>query len=179
MSSARCIAAFRTNSEVCSWTRLAARWMRSRVAWSARSSMRFVLTATATPPSCLSHRCSQLSITSLYGECTYTASKRCGPHWGPSRDHTSCAMPNDLHVSERHIPRPGGENRRRPEKTRYRYFLGVKWSQVQILSARRCQPDQTSSRSEAVSEKSGVAFPVLGGGMYSNEYSNDGSVDES
>ena len=88
-------------------------------------------------------------------------------------------MPNDLHVSERHIPRPGGENRRRPEKTRYRYFLGVKWSQVQILSARRCQPDQTSSRSEAVSEKSGVAFPVLGGGMYSNEYSNDGSVDES
>ena len=45
-------------------------------------------------------------------------------------------MPNDLHVSERHVPRPGSENRRRPGKTRYRYFLGVKWSQVQILLAR-------------------------------------------
>src|ERR1700731_2686079 len=98
MSSARCIAAFRTNSEVCSWTRFAARWMRSKVAFSARSSMRFVLTATATPPSSLSHLCSQLSITSLYGECTYTASEGCGQHWGPPGDHTSCAMPNDLHV---------------------------------------------------------------------------------
>jgi hypothetical protein len=45
-------------------------------------------------------------------------------------------MPNDLHVTERHIPRPGSENRWRPAKTGYRYFLGVKWSQVQILSAR-------------------------------------------
>ena len=35
--------------------------------------------------------------------------------------------------------------------------LGVKWSQVQILSARRCQPDETSSRSEAVSEECGAA----------------------
>jgi hypothetical protein len=43
---------------------------------------------------------------------------------------------NDLRVSERHTPRPGSENHRRPGKTRYRYFLGVKWSQVQILSAR-------------------------------------------
>src|SRR5277367_5237013 len=137
MSSARCVAAFRTNSDVCSWTRLAARWMRSKVACSARSSMRFVLTATATPPSSLSHLCSQLSITSLYGECTYTASKGCGQNWGPPRDHTSCALMNDLRVSERHTPRPGSENHRRPGKTRYRYLLGVKWSQVQILSARR------------------------------------------
>src|ERR1700736_569880 len=137
MSSARCIAAFRTNSEVCSWTRFAARWMRSKGACSARSSLRFVLTATATPPSSLSHLCSQLSITSLYGECTYTASEGCGQHWGPPGDHTSCAMPNDLHVSERHTPRPGRENRRRPGRTHYRYFLGVKWSQVQILSARQ------------------------------------------
>jgi hypothetical protein len=47
---------------------------------------------------------------------------------------------NDLRVSERHTPRPGSENHRRPGKTRYRYFLGVKWSQVQILSAdqRKC-----------------------------------------
>jgi hypothetical protein len=51
-------------------------------------------------------------------------------------------MPNDLHVSERHTPRPGSEIRRRPGKTRYRYFLGVKWSQVQILSAR---PNKTRS----------------------------------
>jgi hypothetical protein len=35
-------------------------------------------------------------------------------------------MPNDLHVSERYTPRPGSENRWRPAKTRYRYFLGVK-----------------------------------------------------
>jgi hypothetical protein len=35
-------------------------------------------------------------------------------------------MPNDLHVSERHTPRPGSENRWRPAKTRYRYFLGIK-----------------------------------------------------
>src|ERR1700731_4536821 len=88
MSSARCIAAFRTNSEVCSWTRFAARWMRSKVACSARSSMRFVLTATATPPSSFSHLCLQLPITSLYGECTYTASEGCGQRWGPPRDHT-------------------------------------------------------------------------------------------
>ena len=30
----------------------------------------------------------------------------------------------------------GRKNRQRPAETRYRYFLGVKWSQVQILSAR-------------------------------------------
>src|SRR6476660_7853679 len=135
MSSARCIAAFRTNSDVCSWTRLAARWMRSKVACSARSSMRFVLTATATPPS-FSHLCSQLSITSSYGECTYTASESCGQHRGPPRDHTSCAMPNDLHVRERHTTRPDHRNLQRPGKMRYRYFLGS--------SGRRfksCQPD--------------------------------------
>src|SRR6266576_193535 len=86
MSSARCIAAFRTNSDVCSWTRLAARWMRSKVACSARSSMRFVLTATATPPSSFSHLCSQLPITSSYGECTYTASEGCGQHVGAAVD---------------------------------------------------------------------------------------------
>src|ERR1700736_3571225 len=128
MSSARCIAAFRTNSEVCSWTRLAARWMRSRVACSARSSMRFVLTATATPPSSVSHLCSQLSITSLYGECTYTASKRCGPHWEQPGDHTSCAMPNDLHVSERHTPHPGRENRQATCENALPLLPGVKWS---------------------------------------------------
>jgi len=31
-------------------------------------------------------------------------------------------------------------------------FLGVKWSQVQILSADHCQPDQSFSRLEAVFE---------------------------
>jgi len=45
-------------------------------------------------------------------------------------------MPNDLRVSERHAPRRGSENCRRPGKTRHRYFLAVKWSQVQS-----CQPD--------------------------------------
>src|SRR5271163_3368267 len=127
--------------------------MRSKVACSARSSMRFVLTATATPPSSLSHLCSRLSITLLYGECTYTASKGFGQRWGPPRDHTSCALMNDLRVSERHTPRPGSENHRRPGKTRYRYFLGVKWSQVQILSARR--------RSEAVSAALAIPLGVV------------------
>jgi hypothetical protein len=37
-------------------------------------------------------------------------------------------MPNDLHVWERHAPRPGSANRRRRGKTLYRYFRGVKWS---------------------------------------------------
>ena len=45
-------------------------------------------------------------------------------------------MPNDLHARERLTRRLRGVNRRRPGKTRYRSFLGVKWSQVQILSAR-------------------------------------------
>ncbi len=45
-------------------------------------------------------------------------------------------MLNDLHVHERHTLRPGHGYRRRPGETRYRYFLGVKWSQVQILSVR-------------------------------------------
>src|SRR5882757_1159977 len=120
--------------------------MRSKAACSARSSMRFVLTATATPPSSLSHLCSQLSITSLYGECTYTASKGCGQHRGPPRDHTSCAMPNDLHVSERHAPLVNHEHRHQPGDMCYRYFLGVKWSQVQILSARRLSARRLSAR---------------------------------
>jgi len=45
-------------------------------------------------------------------------------------------MPNDLHVSERHVPLVNHEHRHQPGERRYRYFLGVKWSQVQILSAR-------------------------------------------
>jgi hypothetical protein len=65
-------------------------------------------------------------------------------------------MPNDLHVRERHTPRPGRKNRRRPGKTRYRYFLGVKWSQVQILSARH-----KFWQVKAVSESSGVGVGRL------------------
>jgi hypothetical protein len=37
----------------------------------------------------------------------------CGQHWGPPRDHTSCAMPNDLHVNERHAPLVNHEHRHR------------------------------------------------------------------
>jgi hypothetical protein len=48
----------------------------------------------------------------LYGECTYTTSGGCGQRWGPPGDHTSCAMPNDLYVRERHTPRPGHGNLR-------------------------------------------------------------------
>ena len=46
-------------------------------------------------------------------------------------------MPNDLHVRERHAPLVNHEHRHQPGEMRYRYFLGVKWSQVQILSARQ------------------------------------------
>jgi hypothetical protein len=45
-------------------------------------------------------------------------------------------MLNDLRVPERHLSRVNHEERRRPAETCYRCFLGVKWSQVQILSAR-------------------------------------------
>jgi len=46
-------------------------------------------------------------------------------------------MLNDLRVCERHALYLNRDNHRRPAETHYRYFLGVKWSQVQILSARR------------------------------------------
>ncbi len=55
---------------------------------------------------------------------------------GPSWDHTLCAMLHDLRVHERHASGRWGENRQRAGEMRYRYFLGVKWSQFQILSAR-------------------------------------------
>jgi hypothetical protein len=57
--------------------------------------------------------------------------------WGPLWDHTGCAMLNDLRVRERHTPWLRSRQRQRPGKTRCRYFLGVKWSQVQIVSARQ------------------------------------------
>ncbi len=52
---------------------------------------------------------------------------------GPLWDHTLCAMLNDLRVHERRASRRRGENLQRTGEMRYRYFLGVKWSQVQIL----------------------------------------------
>jgi hypothetical protein len=64
--------------------------------------------------------------------------------WGPFWDHTLCAMVNDLRVCARLVW---------PQTDRAlvvtcgnacRYFLGVKWSQVQILSARRPKPALTS-----------------------------------
>jgi hypothetical protein len=45
-------------------------------------------------------------------------------------------MLNDLRVPERHVVRISHNELRRPGKSLFRYFLGVKWSQVQILSAR-------------------------------------------
>jgi hypothetical protein len=64
--------------------------------------------------------------------------------WGPAGDHTLCAMVNDLRVCERHAPLVNHEHRHQPGDMRYRYFLGVKWSQVQLLSARRPKPALTS-----------------------------------
>ena len=45
-------------------------------------------------------------------------------------------MLNDLRVPERHVVRISHNELRRPGKSLFRYSLGVKWSQVQILSAR-------------------------------------------
>src|SRR5882757_10212956 len=52
-------------------------------------------------------------------------------------------MLNDTRVRERHASRPGRKQVTTWE-THYRYFLGVKWSQVQILSARPQKPALTS-----------------------------------
>jgi hypothetical protein len=46
-------------------------------------------------------------------------------------------MLNALRMRERHASRHQREIRQRTRETCYRYFLDVKWSQVQILSARR------------------------------------------
>jgi hypothetical protein len=43
---------------------------------------------------------------------------------------------NDLRVCERLAAPKTGACNGRPARMRYRNFLGVKWSQVQILSAR-------------------------------------------
>lgn len=56
---------------------------------------------------------------------------------GPVWDHTLRTMLNDTRVRQRQASRPGREDSQRPGVTSYRYFLGVKWSQVQILAARR------------------------------------------
>ena len=45
-------------------------------------------------------------------------------------------MLNGLRVRERHPPRLGDNNPPRTGGTRPRYFLGVKWSQVQIVMSR-------------------------------------------
>jgi hypothetical protein len=49
-------------------------------------------------------------------------------------------MLNDLRVRERHAWHLNRDNHPRTGETFYRYFLGVKWSQVQILSARPVLP---------------------------------------
>jgi hypothetical protein len=59
-------------------------------------------------------------------------------------------MLNDLRVRERHAWHLNRDNHPRTGETFYRYFLGVKWSQVQILSARH--------RSDALSGESGRPF---------------------
>jgi hypothetical protein len=46
-------------------------------------------------------------------------------------------MLNDLRVPERHVVHISHNELRRPGKSLFRYFLGVKGSQVRILSARR------------------------------------------
>jgi len=50
-------------------------------------------------------------------------------------------MVNDLRVCARDARARIGGLLSATWGLRYRYLLGVKWSQVQILSARHCQPD--------------------------------------
>jgi hypothetical protein len=73
--------------------------------------------------------------------------------WGPLGDHTLCAIANDLCVYARLAALKTVACRRRPAETCYPHFLGVKWSQVQILSARRSKPALTSV---------GAGFVLLG-----------------
>jgi hypothetical protein len=54
-------------------------------------------------------------------------------------------MLNDLRVRERHTPRLRPWQRRQPGKTLHRYFLEVKWSQVQS-----CQPDRRNGVRTAI-----------------------------
>ncbi|MDT7758256.1 MAG: hypothetical protein QOH27_4154 [Mycobacterium sp.] len=58
---------------------------------------------------------------------------RQGDQYGTTRYAT---MLNDLRVPERHVVRISHNELRRPGKSLFRYFLGVKRSQVRILSAR-------------------------------------------
>jgi len=57
--------------------------------------------------------------------------------WGQVCDHISSALLNDLRLCARHARPQTSTNRWRPAEMSYPYLLGVKWSQVQILSARR------------------------------------------
>ena len=56
--------------------------------------------------------------------------------WGPIGDHTLCAVMNDLRVCARLAWPQTDRALVVTSETRYRDLLGVKWSQVQILSAR-------------------------------------------
>jgi hypothetical protein len=78
-----------------------------------------------------------------------------GALMGPVWDHTLCAMVNDVRVGERRERAAAGSNRGRPVEMRYRYFLGVKWSQVQILSARHRKMGPELGRSGATYDDRG------------------------
>jgi hypothetical protein len=54
----------------------------------------------------------------------------------PIGDHTLCAVVNDLRVPERLASAQTAARHQRPAEMSYRHLLGIKWSQVQILSAR-------------------------------------------
>jgi hypothetical protein len=82
------------------------------------------------------------------------------PPGGPIRDHTLCTMLNDLRVPERHVVRISHNDLRRPGKSLFRYFLGVKWSQVQILSARRSSEAPRTTDNECPQIRYGFRRPV-------------------
>jgi hypothetical protein len=79
-------------------------------------------------------------------------------------------MLNDLRVPERHVVRISHNELRRPGKSLFRYFLGVKWPQVQILSARPVQrrfSDRLFCFSGVLAALNDIAykmpFPIRGG----------------
>ena len=54
--------------------------------------------------------------------------------WGPRWDHTLCALVNDLRVVHAMHAHQSATYCPRPAEMRYRHYLEVKWSQVQIAA---------------------------------------------
>jgi hypothetical protein len=80
-------------------------------------------------------------------------------------------MVNDLGFCARHRRRITATHICRPAEMCYRYFLGVKWSQVQILSARPENP-QVNAISADLCSRQRASAPVspYAGPRFHNPY---------